>query len=108
MCVSELATNALLHTASGNGGKFTVILQRGESWVWVAVCDEGSDKSPAARALGAVSEDGRGLGLVAIIADHWGELSDNHGRAVWIELRWDTALPTRRYGERPQRDSVPG
>jgi len=108
LCVSELATNALLHTASGNGGRFTVILQRGESWVRVAVCDEGSDKFPAACALDAVSEDGRGLGLVALIADCWGELGDEHGRAVWVELRWDTTLPTRKYGGRPERDSVPG
>jgi hypothetical protein len=28
LCVSELATNALLHTASGNEGEFEVIVQR--------------------------------------------------------------------------------
>jgi len=106
--VSELATNALLHTASGNGGRFTVILQRGESWIRVAVYDEGSDKSPAVRALDAVAEDGRGLGLVALIADSWGEVGDKYGRAVWAELRWDATLPTRRYGGCLDPDPVRG
>src|SRR5262249_2609446 len=66
LCVSELATNALLHTASGTNGEFEVIVQRGESWVRVAVCDKGSPKIPTARTLDAISEDGRGLGLVAL------------------------------------------
>src|SRR6266536_3504839 len=77
LCVSELATNALLHTGSRAGGKFEVIVQHGESWARVAVCDEGSPITPAARALDSVSEDGWGLG------------GDEYGRTVWFELRWD-------------------
>ena len=89
LCVSELATNALLHTASGTNGEFEVIVQRGESWVRVAVCDKGSPKIPTARTLDAISEDGRGLGLVALIAHRWGQWGNEHGRMVWFELRWD-------------------
>jgi len=88
LCVSELATNAL-HTGSGKDGKFEVIVQHGESWARVAVCDEGSPNTPAARALDAISEDGRGLGMVALVADRWGQCGDEYGRTVWFELRWD-------------------
>ncbi len=42
LCVSELATNALMHTASGDGGKFEVIVQRWTSLARVSVCDQGS------------------------------------------------------------------
>jgi anti-sigma regulatory factor (Ser/Thr protein kinase) len=59
LCVSELATNTLLHTASGDEGEFEVIVQRGQSWARVAVCDEGSPRIPTARAIDATSEDGR-------------------------------------------------
>jgi anti-sigma regulatory factor (Ser/Thr protein kinase) len=89
LCVSELATNALLHTGSGKGGKFEVIVQHGESWARVAVWDEGSLATPAARALDAISENGRGLGMVALVADRWGQRGDEYGRTVWFELRWD-------------------
>jgi serine/threonine-protein kinase RsbW len=90
LCVSELATNAMLHTASGNKGEFEVIVQQGQSWACVAVRDEGSPRIPAARTIDAASEDGRGLGLVALIAHRWGYWGDEHGRTVWCELPCDT------------------
>lgn len=91
LCISELATNALLHTASGSKGEFEVIVQLGESWIRVAVRDLGSSTTPAARILDATSEDGRGLGLVALIAYRWGQWGNEDGRTVWFELRWDAA-----------------
>ncbi len=91
LCVSELATNALQHSASGSGGEFEIIVQRGQSSVRVAVCDNGSDDKPAVRLLDGVSEEGRGLALVAMVADSWGESGDEHGRTVWFELCWEVA-----------------
>ena len=89
LCVSELATNALMHTASGDGGKFEVIVQRWASLARVSVCDQGSTGTPTARPLDLESESGRGLGLVAMIADDWGQSGDGEGRAVWFELGWE-------------------
>jgi anti-sigma regulatory factor (Ser/Thr protein kinase) len=88
-CVSELATNAVMHTASGDGGKFEVIVQRWASLARVSVCDQGSVATPTARPLDQVSESGRGLGLVAMVADNWGQSGDATGRAVWFELAWN-------------------
>jgi anti-sigma regulatory factor (Ser/Thr protein kinase) len=105
LCVSELATNTLLHTASGGEGEFEVLIQRGQSWVRVAVCDEGSSTTPAPRELDATSEDGRGLGLVALIAYRWGQWGDEHGRTVWFELRWDAPRDPRvRASVKPKRE----
>lgn len=89
VCVSELATNAIVHTASGDGGKFEVIVQHWPSLVRVSVLDEGSPGRPTVRPLDAESESGRGLGLVTTIADDWGQSGDGAGRAVWFELRWE-------------------
>jgi anti-sigma regulatory factor (Ser/Thr protein kinase) len=91
LCVSELATNALLHSASGNGGHFKITVERGESSVRVAVSDNGSAGKPAIRVLDATSEQGRGLALVELVASQWGESGDERGRSVWFELGWDAA-----------------
>jgi serine/threonine-protein kinase RsbW len=91
LCVSELAANAVLHTASGKGGAFEVIVQRGESSVRITVRDDGSHQTPAARTLDAISEDGRGLGMVALVADQWGQSGGENGRTIWFEIRWRPA-----------------
>jgi hypothetical protein len=77
LCVSELATNAVLHTASGKGGQFEVILQQGKSWVHVAACDEGSnefldDLAPARAEELHYCRD----------AAKWADLTDAHSRAL--------------------------
>jgi anti-sigma regulatory factor (Ser/Thr protein kinase) len=89
LCVSELATNALMHTSSGEGGKFEVIVQRGPSSARISVRDQGAASAPAARPVDLASESGRGLGLVSVIADRWGQSGDVAGRVVWFELRWE-------------------
>ncbi len=87
LLLSELATNALEHTATGSGGHFDVLIYRYETLLIIAVRDEGSYKVPATRSLDELAEDGRGLGLVELIADRWGYCGDERGRTVWFELR---------------------
>ena len=83
---SELATNALAHTPSGTGGSFEVIVWRDADCVLIAVLDDGSDGSPAAAGVDLESESGRGLGLVAALADRWGHEGGGAARAVWFLL----------------------
>lgn len=89
LCVSELATNALVHSASGNNGGFEVVVCRGHASVLIAVYDDGSATPPTAHGLDATSEDGRGLGIVALTASRWGHFGGKSGRVVWFELCWD-------------------
>ena len=49
LLASELATNAITHTASGDGGRFTVTVYQAGTWVRVEVHDAGSATTPAAR-----------------------------------------------------------
>lgn len=88
LLVSELCTNALLHTASGDSGTFEVRVLPGRSSVRVEVRDDGSDQVPLPGSADAVAEDGRGLGLVYLIADRWGHFRDMRGRSVFFELGW--------------------
>jgi anti-sigma regulatory factor (Ser/Thr protein kinase) len=87
LLTSELVTNALAHTPSGTGGSLEVIVWRNADSVLVAVLDDGSDRSPAAVGIDLESESGRGLGLVAALADRWGHQGGTAARAVWFLLR---------------------
>lgn len=87
LLTSELVTNALAHTPSGTGGSVEVIVWRDADSVLIAVLDDGSDRSPATIGVDLESESGRGLGLVAALADRWGHQGGTAARAVWFLLR---------------------
>lgn len=88
LLASELSANAALHTASGDCGTFEVDVRRYVSSVRVEVRDAGSRQIPAARPQDELAEEGRGLGLVDLVADRWGHAGDERGRTVFFELRW--------------------
>jgi anti-sigma regulatory factor (Ser/Thr protein kinase) len=86
LLVSELASNAVTHTESGRGGKFTVTVYRAGAWARVEVRDEGSATSPVVGTCDEADESGYGLGLVELLADRWGHGGSARGRVVWFEL----------------------
>ena len=93
LAVSELAGNAIVHTASGaSGGQFVVHLAAFVDRWQVRVDDEGSPTEPHV-VVDGIKEDaewdcesGRGLAMVAAISEKWGVLGDNYARAVWAEI----------------------
>jgi anti-sigma regulatory factor (Ser/Thr protein kinase) len=97
-CASELAANAVAHTASGAGGVFAVEVSRPANGVaLVAVTDLGAPGEPAVRPRNAgheFAESGRGLALVAACSSRWGyrEAGDGRGRTVWAEATWPVAV----------------
>jgi anti-sigma regulatory factor (Ser/Thr protein kinase) len=94
LCVSELASNAIQHTRSGQGGRFQVLVWRGRASACVAVIDDGAPHGPAARTPGPadLAESGHGLRVVSDLAATWGQqepgLAGLPGRAVWFQLAW--------------------
>jgi len=89
LVVSELSTNACLHTASGGpDGLFVVTVGRGSDRATVTVQDMGSVGEPeiAAPAGDDPVESGRGLMLVAAVAKEWGKSRNELGWRVWAEL----------------------
>jgi anti-sigma regulatory factor (Ser/Thr protein kinase) len=88
LLATEVATNAVVHTASGKGGTFTVVVRPGDGVIRVEVHDGGSEASPGIRATEALAGSGRGLDLVESLATRWGHLGDREGRVVWFEVEW--------------------
>jgi anti-sigma regulatory factor (Ser/Thr protein kinase) len=86
LLVSEAATNALLHSASGNGGTFTVEYVISDHLVRVEVHDGGGPTSPRRRVHDLESMTGRGLDLFGALSDRWGVDGSPDGRTVWFEL----------------------
>ncbi|WP_157248526.1 ATP-binding protein [Nonomuraea typhae] len=87
LIVSELATNAIHHTASGRfGGRFVVTVQAQPKRVWLAVVDEGSPSTPKCFRPYPEGEGGRGLLLVSELSADWGIWGDENGRTVWASL----------------------
>ena len=101
LCVSELAGNAALHSAS----TFMVVsLHRSDRTVRVAVEDDGLTPALAvhprmgfpgpgeqipADEIDAESTTGRGLAIVSILASDWGVEETEIGKRVWAELAGD-------------------
>lgn len=71
LLASELSTNAVLHTVSGDCGTFDVAVRRRPSSVRVEVRDSGSRRVPVARRQDGLAEEGRGLGLVDLLVSVW-------------------------------------
>jgi serine/threonine-protein kinase RsbW len=88
LVISELFTNALVHTDST---EITCRLQTTAETVYLAITDQGlGPTGPRVREPDA--ESGRGLLLVNALAELWG-VSNEHGRGrtVWAILPWDEA-----------------
>ena len=113
-CVSELCTNAVTHTASGQGGAFTVEVDLPRDGVArIAVTDDGGPSLPAVGALDPaaldpalldpaaaglavldlMAEGGRGLALVAASTSRWGYAEAGPGLTAWAEACWPVAVP---------------
>ena len=97
--VSELASNAIQHTRSGQGGRFQVLVWRGRASACVAVIDDGARRGPAPRSPGPgdLAESGHGLHVVARLVASWGHqdlvLAGLPARAVWFHLTWAKDRP---------------
>ncbi|WP_434594496.1 ATP-binding protein [Streptomyces sp. A5-4] len=82
LCVSELATNALLHgVPSGRG--YLLYLSYGDEMLRIEVHDSGEGRPRLREPDG---ESGRGLLLVAALADKWGVGERDPGKIVWCEF----------------------
>lgn len=83
LTVTELATNAITHSASGQGGSLVVRLRTETRWARVEITDEGPAKSVA-----PVS-NGWGLEIVAGITDKAGaDIEPDGCRTAWAEVTW--------------------
>ncbi|MEU3972297.1 ATP-binding protein [Streptomyces bacillaris] len=85
LCVSELATNALLHGAPP-GREFAVRLDLTDDFVRLEVRDSG-DGRPVIQKADEGSCSGRGLFLVSELASDFGIDHHSVGKTVWAAFK---------------------
>ncbi|MFE9779493.1 ATP-binding protein [Streptomyces sp. NPDC005775] len=85
LLVSELATNAILHGCM-RGRLFRVHLTLTAAILRIEVTDPRGERLPGPRVAGADDCYGRGLLIVAQLADRWGVEPRTVGKTVFAEL----------------------
>jgi anti-sigma regulatory factor (Ser/Thr protein kinase) len=90
LVATELAGNAVRHTASGRGGAFGVRVTWEDGAVLVAVDDAGAPGEPHV-VDEPLAEGRRGLLVVRELSARVGVSGDCRGRTVWAEVLWPDA-----------------
>ena len=89
LITAELASNAIRHTPSGqDGGEFTVTVRTEPGWARIEVSDTGTGEWSAPQDGTLDDEYGRGLAIVAALADKLGHDIRAGGQTVWAEVNW--------------------
>ncbi|MFE6978993.1 ATP-binding protein [Streptomyces sp. NPDC057682] len=84
LCVSELATNAVVHGVPPGRGYLVRVLLADEGRALLVEVHDSGDGVPAARVPDG--ESGRGLLIVTALADAWGVGERLPGKVVWCRF----------------------
>ncbi|WP_432497245.1 SpoIIE family protein phosphatase [Kineococcus gypseus] len=100
LVLSELVTNAVVHTESAAAVQLRY--DRAARRLTLSVQDR-STRHPRQRHAGADALGGRGLGIVEAVADDWGVSVEGDGKTVWAELAVEPGAGT----EQREREASP-
>lgn len=102
LSVSELATNALLHSRSGqSGGVMTLFIRSDDGRLRVAVADQGARDGEALHTREDGDDFGRGKLIVDSCATRSGEYWSEATHVSWFEIDDRTPSAARVSGESP-------
>lgn len=88
LLTSELVTNAIRHSRSGDGGSVVLAVRRLADGIGVEVTDDGAAGGPPVVKDDVYTCDGHGLFLVEALAADWGYRQSGRSRTtVWFRLR---------------------
>jgi anti-sigma regulatory factor (Ser/Thr protein kinase) len=90
LVTSELLTNAICHSGSGEeGSPVTIRIRAEDGWVRIEVTDRGNASWAEPTGAGEDEERGRGLAIVHTLADKAGHEPAAGGQVSWAEIHWD-------------------
>jgi anti-sigma regulatory factor (Ser/Thr protein kinase) len=92
LVISELVTNAVLHT--GTASTVELELYQTRHRLRVSLADD-SPAAPRLRRVRGAAEDGRGLAILAALSDRWGVEPHRNGKRVWWEVDLAVGYPDR-------------
>jgi anti-sigma regulatory factor (Ser/Thr protein kinase) len=106
LITSELVTNAVTYTRSGQpGGSLVLTVRAHPDQVQILVRDSGGPSAPDwSAAADPDGEHGRGLAIVSALAAEWGNCASPSGNSTWCRLARD-ATPGRTAGREPEREA---
>ncbi|GAA1413946.1 ATP-binding protein [Streptomyces thermospinosisporus] len=92
LLLPELTSNAVRHARTPPGRQIGVRIALYEGRLRVEVADADT-RPPTARTVPVDSTEGRGLGIVGVLAVRWGWCPRRHGigKAVWAEVQLPAA-----------------
>ncbi|WP_393072610.1 SpoIIE family protein phosphatase [Streptomyces sp. LN704] len=88
LVISELVTNAIRY------GSGPVQLRLIREHTLICEVSDGSNTAPHLRRARMFDEGGRGLFIVAQLAEHWGTRQRSDGKTIWAELALPDVRPT--------------
>ncbi|MFF9406507.1 ATP-binding protein [Streptomyces anandii] len=91
LLVSELVTNAVVHTGCPAVLRLSLPGVPAEAATVRLEVADASTRAPVPRCAGDDATGGRGLALVDGLADRWGWNADGAGKRIWCEL--DRCVP---------------
>ncbi|MEU9450210.1 SpoIIE family protein phosphatase [Streptomyces sp. NPDC048277] len=92
LVISELVTNAIRY------GTAPITLCLIHDRTLLCEVSDASSTTPHMRRARVFDEGGRGLLLVAQLADRWGTRHARHGKTVWAEIGESTGVPAAAFG----------
>ena len=110
LVASELVSNAVIHTRSGQPGGMLILavkVSEHPAAVCIRVRDAGTLGAPVLAAPGPGSEHGRGLAIIAALATEWGSEPSGSGRATWCRLTPDASAAGRSSTQSEDKPSEP-
>ena len=102
---TELASNAICHTRSGQGGYFAVEVSWYSGRIRLAVTDGGAKEGPRL-ITDPDGEHGRGLLLVRGLSTTTGVLGDQRSRLVWADVPFHAPAPRVRFAQGGKTSAV--
>jgi anti-sigma regulatory factor (Ser/Thr protein kinase) len=102
LSVSELATNAIMHTPSGDGGNITIVILAAGAVIRAEVTNDGTTATKPRVRRDAEAEHGRGILIIDALADSWGVTEHAGTTTVWAEFR-EGSWPLADGDEPPER-----